>query len=1088
MVPNSLGGRDRQKKLALWWRVRHTDWAMKDLSLKTAGLIGLIIALGVFARAEEAVLPPEAHGLFKRFCVDCHGAATAEGQVNLEQMAARPAFNTSFKKWEKIAAVVEAGRMPPKEAEQPTAQQRESLVKLVRSELTKAADENAGDPGNVVLRRLTSAEYAYAVQDLTGLDLDLEREFVSDAAGGEGFTNVGTVQFLDDAGLERYLQAAKKVADHAVIGTGPLQFFIDPGKTGLELSAISRIRQIYRGYGFRTAAGEGGVPFGLDRYPKAFFAAWRYENRTALGVKYASIETVAKDEGLSPRFVEHVHAVLTSESLSFPTKEIAARWRKLPLASDDEVRAKCDELYRFMSDWQVRLARAVGDDEEAPILSENTIQVKQKHSFVARFAWMEPPTKTRVQFSVMSGDPSREAEAVIVWKNPRMRFRRLNSRRGEAQPLSDFVSEEALRPFAFGVHPRGGEVGSQDFVTVGGQSRSFEIDVPEGARGLEVVADVELDLKRGEDCVVRCSIVEGTETEKLKTNSALLADPDGKPFENWKAGVIQFARLLPQVSQREAAPSDRDPIPFPFENTYNTPERNYFHTAVKYHRDDAFLYEYLLDEAARKRLDQAWSDLLGSFEYHEILLRFTAEKYKLDLEGRTVGSLENAWLDHLPVETGQYLLRLRDEFVKIRQDLEAAQSRHLAEALDFASRAWRRPVTAEERSRLETFYRQQLETAKLDHTQAMRALITRVLVAPEFLYRAERASGAKAAGTLTNHELASRLSFLVWSSVPDDELRRAADAGELSDANELARQARRMLVGPKARRFATEFFGQWLGFYQFDRYRGVDVEKFPEFNELLRGALYDEAIHFFEHVVRADRPVKEILFADYAFLNDELAKHYGIENASLTAASSRVENVSANHRGGLMGLGAVLAVTSAPLRTSPVKRGDWILRRVLDTPVPPPPANAGSIAADDSPADGKTVRLRLEAHRSDASCVNCHSRIDPLGFALEHYDLLGRWRDSYRNGDAIDDAITFGEGPPVAGPEGLRVYLREHQDQFYRTLITKLLAYSLGRGELATDRELVEKMTAKVRSGEGSVADLVVAVVESRQFRERGRD
>lgn len=1044
-----------------------------------------MLSLAHVAQAAEPSLTPDGVVLFKRYCFDCHNATTTEGQVNLEQMSVGPAFNTTFKKWEKVVKVVQSDRMPPKDAEQPTPDQRNQLIRLVDDELKKAAEQNAGDPGNVVLRRLTSAEYAYAIQDLTGLDLDLDREFVSDAAGGEGFTNVGTVQFLDDAGLERYLQAAKKVADHAVIGSGPLQFFSDPGKTGLELSAINRIRQIYRDYGFRTAAGEGGVPFGLDRYPKAFYAAWRYEHRMALGAKYASLETVAKEEGLSPRFVEHVHSVLTSETLSFPTKEIATRWKKLPLASDEDVRAKCDELYRFMSDWQIRLARAVGDDEEAPILSENTIQVRQKHSFVARFAWMEPPTKTRVQFAVLSGDPSRDVESVIVWKNPRMRFRRLNTRRGEPEALSAFVSEETLRPFAFGQHPRGGEIGQQDFVTFGSQTRSFDLEIPEGVRGLEVLVDVELDLVHGEDGVVRCSIIEGDDPAKLKTNSALLADPIGKPFENWKAGVIEFARLLPQVSQREAAPSDRDPIPFPFENTYNTPERNYFHTAVKYHRDDRFLVDYLLDDTARQRLDQDWSDLLGSFEYHDILLRFTTEKYKLDLEGRTIANLDNAWLDHVPTDVRPYLRSLRDDYLRIKQELHSAQPRHLAEACDFASRAWRRPLTADEKSRLEGFYREQRNRLHLDHTQAMRALIARVLVAPAFLYRAERASDSNAVAALTDHELASRLSFLVWSSLPDDELRRAAAAGELSDPTKLAMQTRRMVADPKSRRFATEFFGQWLGFYQFDRYRGVDAEKFPEFNERLRTALYDEAINFFEHIVRTDRPVQEILFADYAFLNNELAQHYAIENVSLNSVSSLVTNVSSNHRGGLMGLGAVLAVTSAPLRTSPVKRGDWILRRVLDTPVPPPPANAGSIAADDSPIDGKSVRQRLEAHRSDASCINCHSRIDPLGFALEHYDLLGRWRETYRNGDAIDDAITFGEGPPIAGPEGLRIYLRNHQDQFYRTLITKLLAYSLGRGELASDRALVENMSANIRSGEGTIADLVVEIVQSRQFRQR---
>src|SRR5262245_24910140 len=345
----------------------------------------LLVVFPCLAPAAEGESPFAAAtgGLFRQYCFDCHCSATAEAQVNLEQMTAQPAFETGFKKWEKVAAMLDASRMPPKDMPQPSAEQRRQLVSSVRHELRRAAEDNAGDPGQVVLRRLTSAEYTYAIQDLTGLDLDLDREFVSDAAGGEGFTNVGTVQFLDDAGLERYLEAAKKVANHAIIGSGPLQFFADPGKTGLELSAINRIRQIYRDYGFRTAAGEGGVPFGLDRYPKAFFAAWRYQHRDALALNDVSLAKLAVEEGLSPRYVEHVHSVLTSLSLSFPTAEIASRWRQLPvpeLANNQiaNVRTKCDDLYRFMSDWQIRLARAVGDDEEAPILSENTIQVQQK--------------------------------------------------------------------------------------------------------------------------------------------------------------------------------------------------------------------------------------------------------------------------------------------------------------------------------------------------------------------------------------------------------------------------------------------------------------------------------------------------------------------------------------------------------------------------------------------------------------------------------------------------------------------------------------------------------------------------------------
>ncbi len=292
-----------------------------------------------------------AKALLQRYCFDCHSSAAAEGQVNLERMTERLAFNTTFKTWEKVAAALESGKMPPKDAQQPEATERQNVVEAIRGAIDREAREHAGQTGDIPLRRLTSAEYGYTIRDLTGLDLDLGSEFVSDAAGGEGFTNVGTVQFFDDAGLERYLEAAKKLASHAVIGAGPLQFFIDPGKTGLELSAIDRIRRIYREHGFRTAAGEGGVPFGLEHYPQAFFVAWKYRNRQTLGRASATLEEIASEEGVPPRFARHIWEVLTSEQPSFPTSEIVARFAALPsLGSEASARAKCQELYEFMND------------------------------------------------------------------------------------------------------------------------------------------------------------------------------------------------------------------------------------------------------------------------------------------------------------------------------------------------------------------------------------------------------------------------------------------------------------------------------------------------------------------------------------------------------------------------------------------------------------------------------------------------------------------------------------------------------------------------------------------------------------------
>ncbi|MBX5494976.1 MAG: DUF1592 domain-containing protein, partial [Bryobacteraceae bacterium] len=368
--------------------------------------------------------------------------------------------------------------------------------------------------------------------------------------------------------------------------------------------------------------------------------------------------------------------------------------------------------------------------------------------------------------------------------------------------------------------------------------------------------------------------------------------------------------------------------------------------------------------------------------------------------------------------------------------------------------------------------------------KAIRSLLTRILVSPAFLFRVEQAGQLAKDRPLTDWELASRLSYFLWSSLPDGELRRAAAAGELRDPEQLRRQVKRMLADPKARRLATEFFGQWLGFYRFDQHRGVDTKRFPEFTDEVKAAMYDEAVSFFEYIIRNDRPVREMIFADYTFLNQALAKHYGVpKEIAATDKLEMVQGASAFHRGGLLRLGAVLTATSAPLRTSPVKRGDWVLRRVLGTPTPPPPADAGSIPADDKLFGGLTVRERLEAHKRNAACASCHTRIDPLGFPLERYDAVGRWREQYPDGKPIHDAGELADKTEIAGVSGLLKYLESQEQQVLRNFSNKLLGYALGRTILASDRPLIQKLTKM--GGEASFSDLAAEIVTSRQFRYR---
>lgn len=1052
-------------------------------------VIALVLVAGsstgaVFAEDSDAA---RVVGLLEDRCLGCHSDEAPSSGIGLGGLLEQASYANSFRLWQRVERQLRAEAMPPEDAEPLTRGERRFLLETIEREIAAAARRHDGEPGRAVMRRLTSSEYEYTINDLTGLDLPLRRGFVDDAVGGTGFTNAGTGQFVQGSTLRHYLDSARRVAGHAVIGSGPLTFHADPGRPGFELSAITRIRAIYREHGFRSASGEGGEAFGLDRYPRAMFAAWRYENRGKEEAERA-LSQIAEEEGVDAAFVAHVHRVMKTERASFPLSEVVNRWQQLPqLDPDDEVRSRrvreeCDEIAGVLRKWQRRFGSNPDAKEEAPVLSADHFGPERTQPFEMNVNW---PEGTRTAHLVLATEPASgvgKPDAVVIWREPRILFRIADAIEREPEPLSRYIGRDAIATLGVGRHPRGGEVGDGDFVTTGYDPVEFEIPVPPGARSARLLVTAELDTKTGESCIVRCTITQREETDQGKAVSGLLADPSDASFREWRSGVLEFARLLPHVSHGEPAPSDRDPIPAPFDATYNNPERNEFHTRVKYHRDDRFLVEHILDEETRRDLDRAWADLLGSFDYHDQWLRLLAENQGFDLGGRTMATLDEDWIASLPPEPREHVRRLHREYRAVHEAFAEAAPGHIDDVLEFAARAWRHPLSGSERARLRDWYVRLRTEREQMHPEAIRALLERVLVAPEFLYRAEAGDGRVA--PLSDWELASRLSYLLWSSAPDERLRRLAAEGRLSETATLVEESRRMLRDPRSERFAAEFFGQWFGFYRFDEHRGVDLERFPEFDEDLRASLHREAVAFFDDIVRNDRPVDEILTADHTFLDRRLAAHYGVDDAS-TRDDEGMYRVIGHGRGGLLRLGAVLTVTSAPLRTSPVKRGDWVLRRVLGTPVPPPPADAGSIAADDVRPDGLTVRDRLEAHRTDAACRNCHSRIDPLGFALETFDPLGRSRETYRDGQRIDASGTLRDGTEIAGYSDLREYLRSRRSDFHATLSTKLLAYALGRTESVGDLPLLERMNDHLNR-DGGLRGLVELVVTSRQFRYRG--
>ena len=398
----------------------------------------------------------------------------------------------------------------------------------------------------------------------------------------------------------------------------------------------------------------------------------------------------------------------------------------------------------------------------------------------------------------------------------------------------------------------------------------------------------------------------------------------------------------------------------------------------------------------------------------------------------------------------------------------------------FARRAYRRPLANAELERLLTIYDR---TAAAGFEAAIRAAFKPVLVSPYFLLRIEqdRAQPGDSA-RVTDHELAVRLSYFLWSSLPDEGLATLAGLGKLSDPVVLEQQVKRMLADPKARALTDQFALQWLQLGKLANAR-PSTEFFPTFTANLRRAMRDEATLFFDQLRTADRSLLELLDADYTFANADLAKHYGlaaIEGAQLRRVSLRPED----HRGGLLGMGAVLAMTSHTHRTSPTQRGKYVLDVLFGTPVPPPPPDTGTLKEDKNKKDPKSFREQLAQHAGDATCAGCHKKMDPLGFALDNYDAVGSWRES-KPENPLDTTGQLPTGEKLTGAADLKQVILKRQDEFVRNLTGQLLSYALGRELDFFDECPVNEIQAALVRDEFRFSTLVLGVVKSLPFQHR---
>ena len=396
-----------------------------------------------------------------------------------------------------------------------------------------------------------------------------------------------------------------------------------------------------------------------------------------------------------------------------------------------------------------------------------------------------------------------------------------------------------------------------------------------------------------------------------------------------------------------------------------------------------------------------------------------------------------------------------------------------------ARRAYRRPVTGKDIERLLRFY--DAGRAEGGFEAGVQRGIERILASPSFLFRIEDEPAGKAPGTvyrLNDLTLASRLSFFLWSSIPDDELLDAAIRGKLSEPATLAKQVRRMFDDPRSVALVDNFAAQWLS---LGKLAGLvpDPDAYPEFDENLREAMKQEHRLFMESQLRADLSVMNLVSANYTFVNERLARHYGIPN--IYGDHFRRVTFDDGKRGGLLGQAGILAATSYPNRTSPVLRGKWVLANLLGSPPPPPPADVPALKDAGEDGQPRSIRDRMDAHRRNPACASCHARMDPLGFSLENYDALGKWR-SASDGVPVDAAASLPDGFRFEGPNGLRSLLVSRSDEFVRTVTERLLSYALGRVLESSDQPAIRQIAREAATQDNRWSALIMATVKSTPF------
>lgn len=959
-----------------------------------------------------------------KYCISCHGEKGLAAQFDLRPYTTLASVVKDHEHWAVVLTKLEAGEMPPpSSAAQPTLEERRAVIAWVDAMRKAEARRNAGDPGLVLARRLSNAEYNNTIRDLTGHDLKPAREFPVDPANQSGFDNSGESLAMSPSLLTKYLQAAREVANHMVFKPQGIAFAPHPMlvETDRDRWAVNQIIDFYKRQN--------------TNYSDYFIAAWRYKHRAALGSPRATLATIAAEDNISPKYLATIWRTLeeTRETIG-PLAKVQTMWSAFPPPAAQELR---------------RDRRPIAVVEQADQLRDYIVQLRKKIAF----------TYTPIRVKGLG----ETAQPFLMYRNRQYANNRMNFNRAALQVEGEQQSAAELAKLQTNA-PAG------QFDATDNQSR--------------MAAD----------------------KAAVKTDADLRV-PASQRAE-YEAAFGRFAAVFPDffyVSERGRY--------FP-DLTRDTGRHLSagFHNVMGYFRDDKPLYELMLDASQQKTLDEMWRELdfvaLGlTRTFIQFFLNESGEARGLrrEAEGErpadkeitseaVVKELAQAYrariaqMNHAEANTAidEHFAWVNIELRWVEKAKVDSEQTHLNGLLEFARRAYRRPLTQAERADMLAYYRTLREKDGLTHEDAMRDSLVAVLVSPDFAYRIDLVDANDRVRPLDDFALASRLSYFLWASMPDDELLAVAARGELKRPDVLVRQAKRMLKDARVRGLVTEFGGNFLDFRRFEEHNAVDRDRFSMFTNELRQAMFEEPVRFLLDVIRENRPVTDLLIARHTFVNPVLARHYGMpEVAGGPDTWVRIEDADKYGRGGVLPMALFLTKNAPGLRTSPVKRGYWVVKTVLGEHIPPPPAVVPELPRDEAKLD-LPLRELLAKHRENKACASCHSRFDSLGLVFEGYGMVGERRSNDLSGRAVDDSATFPGGTAGAGIEGLREYVRAHrQNDFLDNVSRKLLAYALGRSLMLSDDIAIDAMRAKLAKDGYRFDSLIESIVTSSQFRNK---